>query len=190
LSTDWQTTKHPDREQVSKAREAAEALFRPKQQGTRAEPPMATSISPQLGTAISRREPRIIAAPMGEVKVDASTGPEPKQQRVRAEPPMATLIAPPLGAATSPPREPRNIAAPLPEVKVEASTDPKSKPHGKPIKPRASKVPASQHDRIRTLASYGMTLEQVADLYGVPVGKIERIVGPAHDGDDTLSIKA
>jgi hypothetical protein len=127
LSTDWQTTKHPDREQVSKARMAAEALFRPKQQGVHVEPPIATS-TPPLDATTSRREPRIIAMPMREVKADASTDPEPK-------------------------------------------------PRGEPIKQRASEVPASQHDRIRALTGYGMTLEQVADLYAVPVGEIKRIVG-------------
>ena len=43
----------------------------------------------------------------------------------------------------------------------------------------ARKIPASQFGRVRALASYGMTLVQVAELYGVGVDEIERIVGPS-----------
>ena len=35
----------------------------------------------------------------------------------------------------------------------------------------------SQFGRIRALANYGMTQAEVAELYGVSVGEIERIVG-------------
>jgi hypothetical protein len=37
-------------------------------------------------------------------------------------------------------------------------------------------IPASQFGRIRALTSYGMTQAQVAELYGVSVDEIERIV--------------
>jgi hypothetical protein len=37
-------------------------------------------------------------------------------------------------------------------------------------------IPRSHYGRIRALAMYGMTLEQVAELYGFPVEEIERIV--------------
>lgn len=37
-------------------------------------------------------------------------------------------------------------------------------------------IPAPEHDRIRTLATYGMTIRQVADLYEVAESEIERIV--------------
>jgi hypothetical protein len=39
-------------------------------------------------------------------------------------------------------------------------------------------IPSSQFGRIRALARYGMTREQVAELYAVPVSLIDRIVGP------------
>ena len=53
----------------------------------------------------------------------------------------------------------------------------------KPIKQRpAAKrrllhIPPSQFGRVRALANYGMTQAQVAEVYGVEVGEIERIVG-------------
>jgi hypothetical protein len=39
------------------------------------------------------------------------------------------------------------------------------------------KIPASQFGRVRALASYGMTWAQVAELYGVGIDEIERIIG-------------
>ena len=38
------------------------------------------------------------------------------------------------------------------------------------------KIPASQFARIRTWVKYGMTPAQVAEVYGVSVGDVERIV--------------
>jgi len=43
--------------------------------------------------------------------------------------------------------------------------------------PATGAIPASQFGRVRALASYGMTQAQVADLYGVGIAEIERIVG-------------
>jgi hypothetical protein len=37
-------------------------------------------------------------------------------------------------------------------------------------------IPRSQFARIRTMATYGMTVAQVAKVYGVAVDKIERIL--------------
>jgi hypothetical protein len=36
-------------------------------------------------------------------------------------------------------------------------------------------IPAKKAARVRTLVEYGMTVSQVADIYGVPVETIERI---------------
>lgn len=53
----------------------------------------------------------------------------------------------------------------------------------KPIKRRPAvkrgplHIPPSQFGRVRALANYGMTQAQVAELYGVGVDEIERIVG-------------
>jgi hypothetical protein len=38
------------------------------------------------------------------------------------------------------------------------------------------KIPKSQFARIRTWRRYGMTAQQVADVYGVAVGEIERVL--------------
>jgi hypothetical protein len=43
----------------------------------------------------------------------------------------------------------------------------------RPVKPQ---IPKSQFARIRAWLRYGMTTEQVADVYGVPVDEIERIL--------------
>jgi hypothetical protein len=45
------------------------------------------------------------------------------------------------------------------------------------IKPEAHGIAASQFGRVRTLTEYGMTRAEVADLYGVTVQEIERIIG-------------
>ena len=47
-----------------------------------------------------------------------------------------------------------------------------------PPKPR-EKIAASQLSRIRTWLKYGMTIPQVAEVYGVTVGDIERILRKA-----------
>jgi predicted transcriptional regulator len=43
---------------------------------------------------------------------------------------------------------------------------------GAAIRRETREIPASQHGRIRALTSYGMTQEQVADLYGVTVDAV------------------
>jgi hypothetical protein len=40
-------------------------------------------------------------------------------------------------------------------------------------------IPRSQFDRIRTLVKYGMTGSQVADVYGVPIAEIARVLREA-----------
>jgi hypothetical protein len=48
----------------------------------------------------------------------------------------------------------------------------------RPVAKRAPlHIPASQFGRVRALANYGMTQAQVAEVYGVEVGEIARIVG-------------
>jgi len=67
-------------------------------------------------------------------------------------------------------RKPRilSISAPPPvhHEKIEPAVSPKGE-----LPPT---VPRSQFARIRTWVKYGMTLSQVAQLYGVDVGEIER----------------
>ena len=52
---------------------------------------------------------------------------------------------------------------------------------------RIRNIPKSEYGRVRALASYGMTLEQVAALYGVPATRIERIVAATSDTDAVSS---
>jgi hypothetical protein len=121
---------HDDRAQVTKAREAAEALFRPNKI-ERTEAPTSTSMAASPTEHPAPRVPRII--------------------------PMPSTM-------------------PVTEGIVARSTDPRPKSRREVIRRRAE-VPASQHDRVRALAGYGMTVDEVAELYGVQVGVIERIVG-------------
>jgi hypothetical protein len=46
--------------------------------------------------------------------------------------------------------------------------------------PRTTReIPRSHHARIRTWVNYGLTVSQVAEVYGVAVGVIERILQQA-----------
>jgi hypothetical protein len=110
-----------DRQQITRAREAAEALFRPKRQVM---------------------EPSV---------------PE--------TPPAATLSA----------RKPRvlTIASPAPVHHEERAAPVSAKQQMTP------EIPRSQFDRIRTWVKYGMTAPQVAEVYRVAVGEVERILRKA-----------
>jgi hypothetical protein len=46
-------------------------------------------------------------------------------------------------------------------------------------RPTATEIPTSQFARIRAWVEYGMTTAQVAAVYGVAVGAIERILRQA-----------
>jgi hypothetical protein len=135
LSNDWQKPNSAAAsEPISKAREAAEALFRPKQQ-------LAVDPSNEPASAGSeiQRTPRIIPIPAAE----------------------------PHREAIAKPRTPRREAG-----------------------SRIHKIPKSDYGRVRALAGYGMTLEQVAALYGVPTTNVERIVAATSDGGVTSSQNA
>ena len=113
---------HPrgdDRERITRARQAAEALFTVK-------PPVSTpSVSDTPPADQSVRKPRVLRI----------TSPSP----VRHD-------------------EPESPVAPAPPTR---------------------EISRSQFGRIRALARYGMTVAQVADVYGVAVGEIKRILHKA-----------
>src|SRR5579884_1205125 len=110
-----------DRERITRAREAAEALFRPKRQDTQ------LSVSdPRSSAEPAERKPRVLTA--------------------------------------SPP-------APVRHAKAETP--------GNPEPPMPPKIPASHLARIRAWLKYGMTIPQVAQIYGVAVREIERILRKA-----------
>ena len=76
------------------------------------------------------------------------------------------------------PRQPRIIpiqhAAPM----TSAITEPPAEP-----KPEAPQIRASEYGRVRALLNYGMTREQVADHYKVPVSEIDRIISRSGSRD-------
>ena len=107
-----------DRERISRARQAAEALFTLK-------PPVSTPAAQQTAPADpSARTPRVL----------------------------------PISPASARHDEPESPVAPAP-LPVE--------------------LPPSQVARIRTWVKYGMKVAKVAQVYGVPVGEIERLLGKA-----------
>jgi DNA-binding transcriptional regulator YiaG len=61
-------------------------------------------------------------------------------------------------------------------VKVEPAAEPKQIRRKAATKREVREIPASQFGRVRTLTKYGMTQAQVAELYGVTVDAIERII--------------
>ena len=88
-------------------------------------------------------------------------------------------------AETQPRRQPRIFAippaVPISAAKVEPAAEPKQIRRKVTAERETGEIPVSQFGRVRTLTSYGMTREQVADLYGVTVDEIERIMSsPGH----------
>jgi hypothetical protein len=106
-----------DRERITSARQAAEALFTPK--------------------------PR----PLGP----SPSGPAASAERPARKPRVLPVSSP----------------APVRNEEVAAPVNPE---------PRTTRdIPRSHHARIRTWVKYGMTVPQVAEVYGVAEGVIERI---------------
>jgi hypothetical protein len=80
-----------------------------------------------------------------------------------------------LPSTDQPVRKPRvlGISSPAParleEIKAPVAPEPQATPE----------IPRSKFARIRSLIKYGMTVSQVAKVYGVAVGQIERILRQA-----------
>jgi hypothetical protein len=81
---------------------------------------------------------------------------------------------------SQPRRQPRIFSAlpvaPLKAAEVESQAQLKPTRLRRTLRRKTTTIPASQFGRIRTLTSYGMTQAQVAELYGVGLDEIERIV--------------
>jgi hypothetical protein len=99
------------------------------------------------------------------------------RQAAEAQPPVTEPPGPePLSPAEEPTRKPRVLriispAAPVTHEVVE--------PPARPA-PRARRaIPRSQFARIRTWVKYGMTVFEVANVYGAAVGDVERILHKA-----------
>jgi hypothetical protein len=93
----------------------------------------------------------------------------PKPQTRRETDPSA------LAPGEQPPRKPRilPISRPEPVRAAAVETPARRKP------PPAPKIPASQFARIRTWVTHGMSAADVAQVYGVAVEEIERILRKA-----------
>jgi hypothetical protein len=147
LSNDWQTA---DRDQINKARRAAEDLFRPKQPTEHTAPVQVSTDAPASGEAPA-----------------ASDTPAPRKPRIIAIP----AIVPMRNYTIEPPAPEPVPAAPV------VHREPK--PAKAAAKKRVPKIPAALHGRIPALASYGMTPAEVAAVYGVAEAEIERIIAKA-----------
>ena len=84
------------------------------------------------------------------------------------------------GSSVTPqaPRQPRVLAvAPrMPSATVEVPPKPKPTRQKQVVRRHRSAIPPAQLGRVRALANYGMTRAQVAELYGVTIEEIERII--------------
>ena len=104
---------------------------------------------------------------------------KPKPQTTRADVPMSAPNDA-SSAETQPRRQPRIFAippaVPISAAKVEPAAEPKQIRRKATTKRETRKIPVFQFGRVRTLTSYGMTRAQVAELYGVTVDEIERII--------------
>lgn len=135
---EWQSAdERNSREKITRARQAAEDLFKRVQPNADVETAGPLPNGDTTHEQEPRRQPRIFTAP-------PRLPPNPK-----VEPPVA--------------------AQPIRQRAVAKQT--------------TRTVPPSQIGRVRTLATYGMTPVQVADLYGVTVAEIDRILrSPVYAG--------
>ena len=88
------------------------------------------------------------------------------------EPPAASTASP----ADQTTRKPRILSAvQVQPTRVQLTEAPVVSVRPKPV----ANIPASHLDRIRTWLRYGMTMAQVADVYRVTIGDIERMTQKA-----------
>jgi hypothetical protein len=106
----------------------------------------------------------------------------PKRQAPPAEAPTMPVASPPPSTEPDAPRTPRILSATpvtsVPADKPEARSNSAVTPRRTDTRRKAQKIPTSAHGRIKALTTYGMTVDDVADLYGVPVSDIAHIVSP------------
>jgi hypothetical protein len=65
---------------------------------------------------------------------------------------------------------------PMSVANTERHTEPKPIRQRTAARRETREIPASQFGRVRALTSYGMTRAQVAQLYGVAVDEIDRVI--------------
>jgi hypothetical protein len=113
---------------------------------------------------------------------------KPTQRTAGVDLPVSAQNGPdgPVSSEQPPRRQPRIFVTPprVPMIApVESAVEAEPVAHKTVTRRRARTVPPAQVGRVRALTTYGMTPAQVAELYGVTVGEIERIVGgPGYSG--------
>jgi hypothetical protein len=83
----------------------------------------------------------------------------------------------PAPAATARPVIDRRTLAPAASAALPAISRKRADAAAKPAASANQGVPAAHATRIRTWLKYGMTVAEVAAVYGVPAGEIERLLG-------------
>ena len=103
--------------------------------------------------------------------------PRPPSEPADTKGPAESSVA---SAEHQPRRQPRIFrippVVPMAAEKGEAPAEPKSTRPERTVRRHTGAIPGAQFGRVRALASYGMTQAQVAELYGVEVDEIERII--------------
>ena len=103
-----------------------------------------------------RERPPGANPPVAAANPGSTVDPQPRRQpRIFRIPPVVPMIAAPSEASVKPGRIRRS----------------------RPVRRETRAILPSQFGRVRALANYGMTQAQVAELYGVGVEEIERIIG-------------
>lgn len=111
---------------------------------------------------------------------------KPKDQRARIERPLPST--------NTPSSEQRSQRAPRILMSSKVGPEPRPEPETPASAPderqraatteRAAKIPASEYRRVRTLATYGMTREQVAELYDASLSEVRRVIGKGEGRND------
>jgi hypothetical protein len=109
----------------------------------------------------------------------------PKIPNVPENAPTADTAPPPSPAEHEATRRPRVLRATSSVMASANRDDPAAAGELKSQRARrkARRISPSAYGRVRALVTYGMTMDDVADLYGVPVGEIERIVAVRDSSD-------
>ena len=108
--------------------------------------------------------------PRGDDRERITRARQAAQALFTSQPPVSGPSVPDTAPAQSA-RKPRALAISPPAARREEPKTPiRCEPQPTP------ELPPSQFARIRTLVKYGMTVAQVADVYGAAVGEIERIL--------------
>jgi hypothetical protein len=114
--------------------------------------------------------------PHGDDRERITRARQAAEELFTAKPPVSEPSVPDSAPSNQSARKPRvlRIVSPTALVRHEQLETPVSR---EPQTPR--QIPRSQFARIRTLVKYGMTGSQVAEVYGVPIAEIARVLREA-----------